>query len=189
MLAFGFPNLFHEEHRFRLTLFADGQERRDGAGVTRSQNPQRDRSIASTRPEPDIPEAPLVGERGTAASRRKAALCSRSSVKASCLSLDSPDLPIRCGCTMAQCDRRRMKPSPPRPISAETAQLDNAIAGSRSPRAGMTERSVRCGGRRRQKSALISRQSGEFRLCEAKRLVILAVNRSAAIEFRCGAPR
>jgi hypothetical protein len=36
LLAFGFPNLFHEEHRFRLTLFADGQERRDGAGVTRS---------------------------------------------------------------------------------------------------------------------------------------------------------
>ena len=108
---------------------------------------------------------------------------------ASCLSLDSPDLPIRCGCAMAQCDRRRMKPSPPRPISAETAQLDNAIAGSRSPRAGMTERSVRCGARRRQKCALISGQSGEFRPCEAKRLVILAVNRSAAIEFRCGAPR
>jgi len=31
--------------------------------------------------------------------------------------------------------------------------------------------------------------SGEFRPCEAKRLVIVAVNRSAAIEFRCGAPR
>jgi hypothetical protein len=28
---------------------------------------------------------------------------------------------------MAQCDRRRMKPSPPRPISAETAQLDSAV--------------------------------------------------------------
>jgi hypothetical protein len=28
-----------------------------------------------------------------------------------------------------------------------------------------------------------------LRPCEAKRLVILAVNRSAAIEFRCGAPR
>jgi hypothetical protein len=45
---------------------------------------------------------------------------------ASCLSLNSPDLPIRGGCPMAQRDRRRVKPSPLRPISAETAQLDNA---------------------------------------------------------------
>ncbi len=46
---------------------------------------------------------------------------------ASCLSLNAPDLPIRCGCAMAQRDRRRMKPSPLYPISAETAQLDNAV--------------------------------------------------------------
>src|SRR5271169_5689909 len=45
---------------------------------------------------------------------------------ASCLSLNSPDLPIRCGCAMAQRNRRRMMPSPLHPISAETAQLDNA---------------------------------------------------------------
>jgi hypothetical protein len=74
----------------------------------------------------------------------------------------------------------------PRQMFQEILSL---IAGSgRRPRR-MTERSVRCGGRRRQKCALISRQSDEFRSCEAKRLVILAVNRSAAIEFRCGAPR
>jgi hypothetical protein len=74
----------------------------------------------------------------------------------------------------------------PRQMFQEILSL---IAGSgRRPRR-MTERSVRCGGRRRQKCALISRQSGEFRSCEAKRLVILAVNRSAAIEFPCGAPR
>jgi hypothetical protein len=73
----------------------------------------------------------------------------------------------------------------PRQMFQEILSL---IAGWRRPRR-MTERSVRCGGRRRQKCALISRQSGEFQPCEAKRLVILAVNRSAAIEFRCGAPR
>ena len=50
---------------------------------------------------------------------------------ASCLSLDSSDLPIRCGCAMAQRDRRRMKPSPLHLISAETAQLDNAPTGCR----------------------------------------------------------
>jgi hypothetical protein len=66
---------------------------------------------------------------------------------------------------------------------------DRRLPSVQCARAGMTERSVRCGGRRRQKCALISRQSGEFRPCEAKLLVILAVNRSAAIEFRCGAPR
>src|SRR5712671_5087729 len=48
---------------------------------------------------------------------------------ASCLSLDSSDLPIRCGCAMAQRDRRRMKPSPLHLISAGTAQLDNAPPG------------------------------------------------------------
>jgi hypothetical protein len=47
---------------------------------------------------------------------------------ASCLSLNSPDLPIRCGGAMAQRNRRRMMPSPLHPISAETAQLDNAVA-------------------------------------------------------------
>jgi len=47
---------------------------------------------------------------------------------ASCLSLNSPDLPIRCGCAMARRNRRRMKPSPVHPSSAETAQLDNAPA-------------------------------------------------------------
>jgi hypothetical protein len=48
---------------------------------------------------------------------------------ASCLSLNSPDLPIRCGCAMAQRNRRRIKPSLLRPLPAETAQLDNALAG------------------------------------------------------------
>jgi hypothetical protein len=32
-----------------------------------------------------------------------------------CLSLNSPDLPIRCGCAMAQRNRRRIKPSPLHP--------------------------------------------------------------------------
>ena len=74
----------------------------------------------------------------------------------------------------------------PRQMFQEILSL---IAGSgRRPRR-MTERSMRCGGQRWQKCALISRQSDEFRPCEAKRLVILAVNRSAAIEFRCSAPR
>jgi hypothetical protein len=68
-------------------------------------------------------------------------------------------------------------------------EILSLIAGSgRRPR--RHDREIgESGGRRRQKCALISRQSGEFRPCEAKRLVILAVNRSAAIEFRCGAPR
>jgi hypothetical protein len=45
---------------------------------------------------------------------------------ASCLSLDPSDLPIRCGCAMAQRDRRRVKTSPLHLISAGTGQLDNA---------------------------------------------------------------
>jgi hypothetical protein len=36
---------------------------------------------------------------------------------------------------------------------------------------------------------LIATRGAQLSSCEAKRLVILAVNRSAAIEFRCGAPR
>src|SRR5690349_8059284 len=46
---------------------------------------------------------------------------------ASCLSFYPSDLPIRCGCAMAQRDRRRMKTSPLHVISAETAQLDNTL--------------------------------------------------------------
>jgi hypothetical protein len=44
-------------------------------------------------------------------------------------SLNTSDLPIRCGCAMAQRDRRRVKLSQLHPISAETAQLDSAGKG------------------------------------------------------------
>jgi DDE domain len=43
----------------------------------------------------------------------------------SCLLLGPPDLPIRCGCAMAQRNRRRMKPSPVAPVSGETALLQS----------------------------------------------------------------
>jgi hypothetical protein len=74
-----------------------------------------------------------------------------------------------------------------RPVGRPPQEVRRALA--RTARTGMTERPGQMRPTTTAKARLDHGKSGGFRPGEAECLAVLAVNRAAAIEFRCSTPR